>query len=152
MIFNEKTQYMKNLLIYTAVILSVILLSCGKEDIKPTSPEIKSGGLIVYEIDGHGLVVTAKEIGFMNWQDASNTCDTLVLNGYDDWYLPTKDELNQVYSMFKKTGNGILNGCYWSSTKSNNGVGHCIQLFFDGMQMEDPNDGNKYIIRAVRVF
>jgi hypothetical protein len=36
---------MKKILISTAIVLSVVLLSCGKEDIKPTSPEIKNGGL-----------------------------------------------------------------------------------------------------------
>ncbi len=42
---------------------------------------------------------------------------TLVLNGYDDWFIPSEDELNEMY--INKTALGISSSgirIYWSST------------------------------------
>ncbi len=49
---------------------------------------------------------------------AASYCYDLVLNGYDDWYLPSKDELNQLY-INKNTIGGFTKNAYWSSTESN---------------------------------
>ena len=48
----------------------------------------------------------------------AKTCDELSLNGYDDWFLPSKDELYQLYLNLKLNGLGgfPVNGFYWSSS------------------------------------
>ena len=81
---------------------------------------------------------------------AARLCGDLVLGGYSDWYLPSKDELNQLYVNRVAIG-GFADNFYWSSTESNN-YHAWGQLFFNGNQ-----DGNwKYIywvyVRAVRAF
>lgn len=43
-------------------------------------------------------------------------CSDLELNGYDDWYLPSKDELNQLYLNREVIG-GFFDEAYWSSTE-----------------------------------
>jgi uncharacterized protein (TIGR02145 family) len=43
-------------------------------------------------------------------------CSDLELNGYDDWYLPSKDELNQLYINRDVIG-GFIDEAYWSSTE-----------------------------------
>ncbi|MES1215634.1 MAG: DUF1566 domain-containing protein [Bacteroidota bacterium] len=49
---------------------------------------------------------------------AAKICADLVLNGYDDWYLPSKDELNQLY--INRVAIGGFNDPeqeYWSSSE-----------------------------------
>lgn len=47
---------------------------------------------------------------------AAKLCDELVLNGYSDWYLPAKDELNQLY-LNKSILGDFSDNAYWSSSE-----------------------------------
>jgi len=47
---------------------------------------------------------------------AAKKCFDLVLNGYSDWYLPSKDELNKLWINRAAIG-GFSNGTYWSSSE-----------------------------------
>ena len=59
-------------------------------------------------------IVTAQGSGTY----AARLCANLVLNGFSDWYLPSKAELNALYNHRAKVpGLGATN--YWSSTESN---------------------------------
>jgi len=57
-------------------------------------------------------------------------CDSLSSGGFTDWFLPSKDELNQMY--FNKTAIGVSLGYYWSSSES--GVLAWYQYFNNGTQ------------------
>ncbi len=48
---------------------------------------------------------------------AAKLCANLVSNGYDDWYLPSKDELNEIY--LQSNSLNIVNRAYWSSSDFN---------------------------------
>ena len=50
-----------------------------------------------------------------NTNNASQYCLDLSLNGYDDWFLPSKNELNLLYLQRNLVG-GFGNGEYWSSS------------------------------------
>jgi hypothetical protein len=47
---------------------------------------------------------------------AAKICDDLVLNGYDDWYLPSKDELNKLY-LNQEAVRIVVSTNYWSSSE-----------------------------------
>ena len=48
---------------------------------------------------------------------AAQACADLVLNGYSDWFLPSFEELNQLYINLNSSGGFQENGWYWSSSE-----------------------------------
>ncbi len=80
---------------------------------------------------------------------AAKLCADLVMNGYNDWYLPSKDELNKLYLNKTAIGN-FLSTTYWSSTELNATFAGS-QNFNDGTQ-SFTNKINTYAVRAVRSF
>ncbi len=92
---------------------------------------------------------------------ASKLCNDLVLNNYDDWYLPSKDELNCLYvnksviGGFVYTASPLIDGYYWSSsvnadpTWSNTAWG---QSFYFGNAMQNITRYTLLNVRAIRSF
>ena len=97
----------------------------------------------------HGLIAAPSDQGNMKWTKANKICDDLELNGYTDWYLPSKEELNKLY-LNKYIIGGFSDSWYWSSTEGRPGTAW-LEIF---------NNGNKHIyfkddtynVRAVRTF
>lgn len=56
-------------------------------------PSVEYGGYI-YRI--------YPDIGAMTWEAAKEACENLVYGGYNDWFLPTKDELIFIMTNYKK--------------------------------------------------
>ena len=82
---------------------------------------------------------------------AARYCGNLVLNGYDDWYLPSKDELNKLYLNRVAVG-GFVDEFYWSSTEYNT-TDAWVQFFFNGNQSNLVKDWTMDMhVRAVRAF
>jgi hypothetical protein len=51
---------------------------------------------------------------------AARICNNLILNTYNDWFLPSKDELNLMFVNLKMNGlGGFSDFPYWSSTQAN---------------------------------
>jgi hypothetical protein len=76
-------------------------------------------------------------------------CNDLVLNGYSDWFLPSRDELNQLYLQSSIIG-GFGTGTYWSSSEIDSSTAW-YQFFSNGGQ----GAGSKaysWSVRAIRVF
>lgn len=52
-----------------------------------------------------GLMWTRKDNGSaIGWNDANAYCEELTLGGFDDWYLPTSDQLSGIYDPNNVTG------------------------------------------------
>ena len=97
---------------------------------------------------------------------AAKYAEDLVCNGRDDWFLPSKDELDTAYNRLaqnrvgsKDTPIGGFNkGYYWTSTDYNDKTAWS-QYFMDGQQFDrvQTMDGNKtppnpFRVRAIRAF
>ena len=110
------------------------------------------GGRVVYETDGHGLIVADHNIGRMNWMKANKACEDLVLNGHDDWYLPTRKELVQIYNSLHVTNQMRIDvdNTLWTS-EATVGVLAWTISFLDGKQ-KSWGKTTVYAVRPVRRF
>ena len=98
-------------------------------------------------------------------ESAAKLCDDLVLNGYSDWFLPSREELEEMWNSLadtptKRTGNGFLNNNeqYWSSSEG----GHYTEPYeyysayymdiSDGSTWDGPTKGTSGHVRAIRAF
>jgi hypothetical protein len=80
---------------------------------------------------------------------AARICNDLVLNSYDDWFLPSKDELNLMYT--QKTAIGGFASIWYMSSSEYNAYDAVFQSFFTGSQSHGAKDDTIYV-RAVRAF
>ena len=91
------------------------------------------------------VIVTAQGPGSY----AAKLCDDLVLNGYSDWYLPSKDELNQLYLNQAVVG-GFANSLYWSSSEY--GYNSAWGQYFGNGGQYNYYKNYTLAVRAVRAF
>ena len=96
---------------------------------------------------------------------AADICANLTLGGYDDWFLPSKDELNLMWTnLADSDGDGVNNGVidpnniggfayhnYWSSTEYDD-VDAWNQNFSNGNHVYNNKFNDFNDVRAVRAF
>lgn len=84
---------------------------------------------------------------------AAGLCDTYTNDGYNDWYLPSKDELNKLHQNRTAIGGFNILDKYLSSSEYN--ASNAWQQSFDGGGTQDSTGKNNigdYNVRAVRSF
>ncbi len=81
---------------------------------------------------------------------AAEIADDYTLNGYDDWFLPSKKELKLLYQQ-KTVVDGFANYYYWSSSEYNS-VKAWYQYFYNGSQDYFYYKNFTHRVRAVRAF
>ena len=85
------------------------------------------------------------DMGKMQWDAANEACENLVYGGYDDWFLPSKEELYDIMSKYKngwytdnetkwvyvpRSSSTACGSCisasayYWTSTSTSSGSSH----------------------------
>jgi surface protein len=69
---------------------------------------------------------------------------------YDDWFLPSKDELNELYLNKEVVGGFFATGFYWNSTEGDGSFAK-VQFFDEGYQGADLKSSTARV-RAVRSF
>jgi hypothetical protein len=133
-------------------------LICASNDQSASIPWW-NGSNIVTNADGAeigtGMANTLAIIAAQGDGDyAAKICNDLVLNGYSDWFLPSKSECATMYfnlKIFRSIGN-FADELYWSSTEASTDNAYS-QYSNDGYP---PNGGYyknaSYHVRAVRAF
>ena len=82
---------------------------------------------------------------------AAKICSDIVINGYDDWFLPSKDELNLMYVNLKEQGlGGFVDTLYWSSSEWSDQYAW-LQYFSHGAQYY-ARKYYAYCVRPIRAF
>ncbi|HQW01812.1 MAG TPA: DUF1566 domain-containing protein [Saprospiraceae bacterium] len=88
---------------------------------------------------------------------AADLCANLVLHGFNDWFLPSKDELNEMYLQVGQGAagpnqniGGFANGSYWTSTEENSMSSWFHEFNINGQYTDDKEI--TYRVRPVRAF
>jgi hypothetical protein len=76
--------------------------------------------------------------------------------GYSDWYLPSKDELKEMYNTIGNGGSegnigGFVNGWYWSSSENLNASAYAVG-FSSGYTSISGNKYGATWVRVIRAF
>jgi hypothetical protein len=83
---------------------------------------------------------------------AAQVCITLEHNGYNDWYLPSRDELNLLFHVLAKNKmGGFIDAAYWTSTQSARGSAW-YQTFNNGRQYPNGLITDRLYVRPIRSF
>ncbi len=81
---------------------------------------------------------------------AAKLCDDLVLNGYSDWFLPSKDELHLMYDYLNHGSYGYAE--YWSSSEGDLYTAWKLGVQTGGLDSNYYNKFGSHPIRAARAF
>ena len=82
---------------------------------------------------------------------AATKCANYQGNGFADWFLPSKDELSELYTQRAVVG-GFAGGNYWSSSETATSALSAYNLdFFDG-SWHNNFKNTLHSVRAVRAF
>lgn len=84
---------------------------------------------------------------------AARLCSVLSYGGYDDWFLPSIDELDAMYDNLNASGIGLISsGSYWSSTENDSGAKYARYRNFGSGGVIGTERGSVYYILPCRAF
>ena len=81
---------------------------------------------------------------------AAKLCDDYTYGGYNDWFLPSIEELRYIYENLYSKSIGTWSGYYWSSTES--GVNAWNYYFIYDQIGGNASRDLRYYVRAIRAF
>jgi methionine-rich copper-binding protein CopC len=85
----------------------------------------------------------------LTWSDAIDYCNALSMGGYEDWTLPSKDEL---YDLYQKRAilKSYVSSRYWSSTTYAYATVSAWRVDFGNASVSNANKVNSHYVRCVR--
>lgn len=127
-----------------------------KEPARHKIGDSHAGGIVFHltEEGNHGLVASVEDQSqSADWSVAIELCSKFRGGDFDDWYLPSKKELNLMYRrLHKERIGGFSQHFYWSSTEENKEEAWfqnflCDYEFCGGLEKEA-----LLHVRAIRAF
>ena len=105
------------------------------------------------EAIGEGVINTASIVaGCATSGISARLADQLVLNGFSDWFLPSLDELLEVYTNLASAGLGsFVNQSYWSSTQADAAQAYTVDMNNGNPNFHNKSQTNRHT-RAMRRF
>lgn len=94
-----------------------------------------------------GQANTTDILNYCTGASAAKVCSLLELNDYDDWYLPTRDELREFLTKIPQE-----NGSYWSSSQEQDESSFSAWYVDTNGARASSSKSNKLRVRAVRSF
>ncbi|MBU1718960.1 MAG: protein kinase, partial [Bacteroidetes bacterium] len=109
------------------------------------------GTVLTFSDLGKGKTNTIRIVNSCGSSTAAGVCYTLNMNGHNDWYLPSQEELNLMYENLKKKGIGVFtNNKYWCSSEKLADYAYS-QSFYFGLPGSDFKVSSNYV-RCARSF
>lgn len=132
-------------------------LVCAKTDQDQSSWQPASGDFASIEATGTAVgtgqtntTKTTDRYGAENY--AAKICDNYSVDGYNDWFLPSKDELDLMYENLHTASIGnFQNDFYWSSTEDDKDDAW-LQDFGSNRDQYYDTKSAVHNVRAVRAF
>jgi len=87
--------------------------------------------------------------GEYKWEEARDGCESLTIYGFDDWYLPSIDELDFLYN--NRIALNMNGTWYWSSTPKRQGSTNAMfEINFDDGKRYDTGSNARRQVRCIR--
>jgi len=103
------------------------------------------------------LMITVMNSEIAQFETSAQRCGDLSYNGYDDWFLPSSEELGAIWDNLVDNGAGQNSGTggfdeeiYWSSSQRNSDYAYGLR--FDGSSLSYYSKSERVSVRAVRSF
>ncbi|MCH8546286.1 MAG: DUF1566 domain-containing protein [Cryomorphaceae bacterium] len=130
-------------------------LVAAPESTEWTNVQWGCGGTLVNasaQNEGQGSANTTAILNGCSEADiAAALCNELVYDGYEDWFLPSRNELGRMYINLKdKNLGGLSSEFYWSSTEVDDNA--AIFADFNNGGLSSGDKSNSFRVRAVRAF
>jgi len=143
--------------LFTFLVSLLVTASVYSQTYKVNTFYAELGGYVIKTDGTHGVVVAMQDQGAAPWSDAKamvNNASKHDANGakFNDWRLPTKDELNLIFMQKDSIGGfkGLTLTYYWSSAEDDSNSAW-NQDFNVGIQSSYYKTST-YGVRAVRNF
>lgn len=122
-------------------------------------------GGIIFQLDStrqHGFVCDIKDLKQSMWKYADSLCSVSSSQGFNDWILPSKDQLKDMYSKrffinsssLNNGGDKFIDDYYWSSSEDEEETNRAWRMNMY-TEYHDLYTSEKYFpfrIRAIRAF